>query len=348
MAMTRNTKLRVGDIVRVRTKEEILATLDADGRLDGLPFMPEMFRYTGREFTVAKRAHKTCDTVFPVRGRTMTEAVHLETRCDGEFHGGCEAGCVIFWKKAWLEPVAEGHRASLAGAARTPTGCSEEKVMRGTRIADTEGDEPTYICQATQLPYATGSLSPWNPLQYLEDFSSGNVGLADLVRGFTFVTYRSLINLGIGLGTPLRWLYDTVQRIRQGVPYPLKTGKIPRGAPTPTAVLNVQPGECVRVKSHDEILATCDEALRNRGMNFDKEMVPYCGHTFRVLKRITRIIDEKTGKMRQMKNPCIVLDGSFCRSRYSERRMFCPRAIFCYWREIWLERVDDQRSSSAV
>ena len=34
--------LRKGDLVEVRSEEEILRTLDADGKLDGLPFMPEM------------------------------------------------------------------------------------------------------------------------------------------------------------------------------------------------------------------------------------------------------------------------------------------------------------------
>ena len=43
-------KLTVGDFVEVRSKEEILATLDSSGRLDGLPFMPQMFKYCGRRF----------------------------------------------------------------------------------------------------------------------------------------------------------------------------------------------------------------------------------------------------------------------------------------------------------
>ena len=34
--------LRPGDIVEVRPAAEILATLDADGTLDDMPFMPEM------------------------------------------------------------------------------------------------------------------------------------------------------------------------------------------------------------------------------------------------------------------------------------------------------------------
>src|SRR3954465_935358 len=41
--------LRAGDTVRVRTKEEILGTLDESGRLGALPFMPEMLAFAGQE-----------------------------------------------------------------------------------------------------------------------------------------------------------------------------------------------------------------------------------------------------------------------------------------------------------
>ena len=58
-----NVNWRAGDWVEVRTKEEILRTLDKKGQLDGLPFMPQMFNYCGKRFQVYKRAHKTCDTV---------------------------------------------------------------------------------------------------------------------------------------------------------------------------------------------------------------------------------------------------------------------------------------------
>ena len=98
-------RVRVGDWVEVRSKEEILETLDRDGQLDGMPFMPEMLAFCGKRFRVYKRAHKTCDTVFPVRGRRVERAAHLETRCDGQAHGGCQAGCLIFWKEAWLKRV---------------------------------------------------------------------------------------------------------------------------------------------------------------------------------------------------------------------------------------------------
>ena len=51
------------------------------------------------------------------------------------------------------------------------------------------------------------------------------------------------------------------------------------------------------------------------------------------------MIDEKTGKMIEMKSPCIILDGVVCQARYSPCRMLCPKSMYPYWREIWLERV---------
>lgn len=99
------TKLHIGDWVEVRSKYEILATLDKNGCLDGVPVMPEMLAFCGSRFQVHKIAHKTCDTTNPVRSRGLERTVHLQTRCDGSAHGGCQAECLLFWKEAWLRPV---------------------------------------------------------------------------------------------------------------------------------------------------------------------------------------------------------------------------------------------------
>jgi hypothetical protein len=104
----------------------------------------------------------------------------------------------------------------------------------------------------------------------------------------------------------------------------------------------------VRVKSHDEILRTITEENKNRGMSWDAEMVPYCGGTYRVLTRVSQIVDERTGKMQTLKNPCIILDNVVCQAKYSGCRMFCPRSIYPYWREIWLERVTPEPSAVGV
>ena len=111
--------LRAGEWVQMRTKEEVLSTLDASGRLDELPFMPEMLQYCGMKMRVSKRAHKTCDPALGIGGRKMADAVHLENiRCDGSAHDGCEAGCLIFWKEAWLKRVDDKDTAGIAISSR--------------------------------------------------------------------------------------------------------------------------------------------------------------------------------------------------------------------------------------
>lgn len=344
-----SSKLRVGDWVEVRTKSEILRTLDSKGQLDGMPFMPEMFAFCGKRFQIYKRAHKTCDTVFPVRGRRVHHAVHLETRCDGSAHGGCQASCLIFWNEAWLRPISSNSAENapvhanppqtFMNAAPSAAGCDESTVLASAQAADADGGEPSYVCQATRLPYATTDLAWWDVRQYVEDYRSGNVGLTRIISGVIYFVYYAISRAGIGLGRPMRWFNDKFYRLWRGTPFPRKTGTIPEGESTPVETLNLQPGELVRIKSHDEILQTLNTSSMNRGLYWDAEEVPYCGGTYRVLKRVSQIIDEKTGRMQEMKTACVILDSVICQARYSECRLFCPRSIYPYWREIWLERV---------
>jgi len=341
-------RLRVGDWVEVRSKQEILATLDSNGQLNGMPFMPEMFKFCGQRFRVYKRAHKTCDTVFPIRGRRLDATVHLETRCDGSGHGGCQAGCLLFWKEAWLRPLSSelhtlpgssGTRNSGENAPNRRTQCTELNVWSASSAPRANDGVLIYTCQATQLPYATTSLAWWDIRQYVEDYTSGNVDLPQMFRGLVYSAYFNLSHAGIGVGRPMRWLYNLVCPLWGGSRWPRTTGTIPKGKPTPKETLNLQPGELVRVKAHEDIVGTLDTGGQNRGMSWDAEMVPYCGGRFTVLARVTKFINERTGEMQEMKNPGIILDSVVCQSRYSHCRMFCPRSIYSWWREVWLERV---------
>jgi hypothetical protein len=128
--------------------------------------------------------------------------------------------------------------------------------------------------------------------------------------------------------------FNKAQSFRSGVQYPHIQGTL---VTTTKAELGLKPGEFVQVKPKAEILETLDRRNRNRGLLFDSEMVRYCGGTFRVLKRVNQIVDERTGKMMQMKSPCIILEGVACASDYHR---LCPRAIYHYWRESWLRRVE--------
>jgi hypothetical protein len=318
--------LKVGDWVEVRSFAEICATLDAQSSLDALPFMPEMARFCGRRFKVFKRAHKACDTIDTYMNRSMADAVHLELRCDGSAHGGCQAGCLIYWKTAWLKPVEGPPQEDVVAAAATqPTAADLAILQPATRQRAGDDGKPRYRCQTTELREATTPLSHWAPRQYVEDVASGNVGWRDFLRSVALEFYNKVQS-----------------RIRVGRPYPSVHGSAPKGMSH--TVLDLRPGERVQVRSKAEIMATLGADQKNRGLWFDVEMLQNCGREYRVQRRVEQIIDEKTGKMIQMRNDCIVLDGAVCNGLVSRGRLFCPRSIPSYWREAWLQRIPDAGS----
>ncbi len=98
-----------GDLVELKTPAEIIQTLDADGAVDALPFMPEMLEYFGTRFRVAACALTTCCHAVgspPAHRFRVDDVVILEgVRCSGSAHDGCQKACMIFWRKAWLRKV---------------------------------------------------------------------------------------------------------------------------------------------------------------------------------------------------------------------------------------------------
>jgi hypothetical protein len=333
--------LRPGELVEVRSQEEILATLDEDGRLEGLPFMPEMLQFAGRRLRVYKRAIKACDTIGNTGMYRMERAVHLEgVRCDGQAHGGCQASCLIYWKDAWLKPAqpdASGNGQGQHAPAAKPetTGSPLPLVSRctvatlhGAARSETGSAEAVYSCQATDLPKAaTAHIRGFDLGQYVRDVTSGNARPLPTLRGLLVLIFNKFqwANRRFLPGRPL---------VHGGASYPFIDGRV-RGR-TPKEVLDLQPGELVEVKSKEEIFATLDQGGANRGLRFDGEMLRYCGQRARVLRRVDHIIDEKTGKMLRLPGDCIILEGVICAADYHQ---FCPRSIYPYWREIWLRRV---------
>jgi hypothetical protein len=222
-----------------------------------------------------------------------------------------------------------------------PVPALAEVAHRGTRRADgpESAEAIAYSCQATQMPVATVPQSVWDLRQYAEDVTSGNARFGQVISALFFLVFNAGVTAGIGLGGLLRGGYDVVQKVRGGPPYPFRRGHVPRHCRTPSATLDVRPGEFVKVKTYEQVLQTVNEDLANRGMNFSPEMVPYCGQTFRVSKRLRRIINEKTGQLIELKNECVILEGADCVGRYAQP-FLCPRGMAPYWREIWLDRVE--------
>ena len=313
-------------MVVVRSTAEILATLDADGRLDGLPFMPEMLAWCGKPFRVTRRVEKTCMEVepqnYPNRRFARQDVVFLDgPRCDGAAHDGCHRGCRIFWKEAWLRSAENGDAATQVDT----NGLAQLSARLKVKV-----DENRYVCQSTELFRATeafpGKKKPW------------------LVR----IAFRAVWNGDLPAGRVaqlfLRWLRFRLPRAFAGdnsLRGPHKR--------TPTASLDLQPGELVRVKSRARIAETLDTLGRNRGMGICEEMTQFCGREAEVRIRVDRIIEEKTGKMRPLEHSVMLRnlrgDPNACEECMCHAEMGdCPRGELMYWREIWLERAQDPRS----
>jgi hypothetical protein len=289
-----------GDLVDVRPAGEILATLDDGDSLQGVPFMPEMLPFIGRRFRVSKRVEKICDTAGGTYvSRRMRGTVMLEDlRCDGSAHGGCQAGCRLYWKEEWLRPVESGTRPAPEsdGAAVAELGARARAGARTVRELDGAPTE-VFRCQATEALAASEPLNRYDPRQYVRELMGGNV-------------------------RPIRLLRVAVTGERLGL----------------------RPGDLVRVRSKEEIAATLNEKGTTGGLWFDWEMIPYCGGTYRVSDRVERFIDETTGKLIELTSDCVLLEGVVCSGEHSSNRWLCPRAIYPFWREAWLRRVDETPS----
>jgi hypothetical protein len=329
--------LRAGELVAVKTEAEILATLDRDGKLQSLPFMPEMLQYCGKQFRVLKRATKTCDTIQGTWRRRMEDTVHLDLRCDGGAHDGCQAKCLFFWKEAWLTKVDESDGARVhwprdpqAGTRTAPTTdvgarCTRNALIAACQSVNSAG-EAVYMCQATELRAASSPLKWWQADQYVRDVRSGNTTVGHVIWG-TLIGLFNKMQGALSRYVPARFL------IHGGLKYPFIEGNLTR---TPKATLNLVAGDVVEIKSKEEIVATLDTNNRNRGLSFDREMVGYCGRRARVLSRVNKMIDERTRKMIDINNDCLILEGVCCRGDFNQ---FCTRASYLYWREIWLKKV---------
>jgi hypothetical protein len=299
--------LRPGELVEVRSLSEILATLDEHGRLEGLPFMPEMAAYCGHRLPVQRRVDKIWDYAHGTPGlRRFHAAVLLETlRCDGKSHGGCQSACQLIWKEAWLRP---------AGTRVLPASGSLRQLDLGAHTQVMAEGKMRYVCQMTEIERAsTHPLRFRNLGHYWRDLMSGNVRLAPLV---VVISIRLFNGAQWRLGGPA-W----------PVLKPMDTDA------SPHEELGLQAGQWVRVKSKHAIELTLNRKLRNRGLEFGQDQLFCCGGSYRVRARLERVLHEGTGELLSLKTPSIILEGA----NANGGAFLAPQNEFFFWREIWLE-----------
>jgi hypothetical protein len=303
-------RLRPGDIVEVKSPEEILETLDADGTLDRLPFMPEMMEFCGQRFPVSRRVLKIC-TSGTKAGSSMlvfrTDDVLLldGLRCSGADHDGCQKGCTILWREAWLRKVQE---------KAAPLKFSAEERERLRARLKSKRTPVNYFCQASELLNAT------NPLSRRERFTK----CFSEIREGNYSTWQMARQIAI-------WLIWRIRRVFLGA-YGRGTNKA-----TPVGSLDLRAGDLIEVKPMENIRQTLNETAHNRGLWFSPDMRLLCGRQQRVEQKIDRIIVDGTGEMRQLRNT-VFLEGSYCGCPHVAFGG-CPRREYVYWREIWLQRI---------
>lgn len=312
----------VGDTVQICSLQEISSTLDLGGCLDGLPFMPEMAKYCGTVGTVFRCVDKIYDYGGRKDMRRLKDTVSIAgLRCDGHAHDGCQAQCYILWKTAWIKRMdVTAMSLSDSPIERTSIASSDIRDNRcfGSTFFKDDATEGRYSCQYTSLVRASTGLASWDPRQDLRPLIAGNL---------------TVMAFGIAI---LTRLFNAAQRLRGGCGFP-QSSQI--SSISLRVDLNLQPGETVLVRDPERIFETLDQSGKNRGLWFDRVMLYYCRRRFTVLSRVDKIIDDSSGRMVRMKTPCIVLDGV---DNHGEHLRFSAQHDYAFWREVWLERLEDR------
>jgi len=101
-----NERLIPGDMVRVRSKDEIESTLTNWNDLKGCAMMEEMWQYCNTKQRVFKRVGKFLDErdylIKKCNGIILLEGII----CNGtKDFGACDRSCFYFWREEWLEKV---------------------------------------------------------------------------------------------------------------------------------------------------------------------------------------------------------------------------------------------------
>jgi hypothetical protein len=101
--------LQPGDWVRVRSKEEIGRTLNANASHRGLMFTHEMAQYCGKTFRVRGRVERLINENTGELLQMKHECISLEdVVCKGHYTSGawfCAREHLPLWREDWLERV---------------------------------------------------------------------------------------------------------------------------------------------------------------------------------------------------------------------------------------------------
>ena len=176
-------KLRPGDLVEVKSADQILQMLDNNGTSDRLPFMPEMIPFCGKRFHVSLRAVKTCwyghgsgMRRFPGEDVVLLDGL----RCSGADHDGCQKACNIFWRETWLRKIENPEMSALPANG-------VERLR--ARLRTVTGPNK-YFCQSSEILNATVELSNLQRFsKCVDEVRSRNAGILEILHRIAIWTF---------------------------------------------------------------------------------------------------------------------------------------------------------------
>lgn len=105
----RAPKFSQGNVVRIRSREEISQILDPCGQFEGCLMMDQMWQFCGKMFKVVKIVNNLFDEKEYKMYKTRSTLYMLEGLiCDGEVDSSeyrCDRSCYLFWHEEWLEKL---------------------------------------------------------------------------------------------------------------------------------------------------------------------------------------------------------------------------------------------------
>lgn len=103
---TVSLNLQAGDWVEVKSPEEIVKTLDNEGKNRGLVFTAEMHNFCGKRFRVKKRLDKMISEengqMVELSNTVLLEDVTCQAICKGF---GCSRHAYHYWREIWLKKI---------------------------------------------------------------------------------------------------------------------------------------------------------------------------------------------------------------------------------------------------
>ena len=100
-------QIEVGDLVRVRSENEIKQTLNRLRKTRGCTFQKEMYNHCGKEYKVFKKVDHFFDEAMQEMRKCNNVFLLEGSYCSGStaYLRKCARNCFYFWQISWLEKI---------------------------------------------------------------------------------------------------------------------------------------------------------------------------------------------------------------------------------------------------